>query len=191
MMNTKRLVEAFQYAAELHKDQLRKGTSIPYISHLMAVAGIVLEHGGDEDQVIAALLHDAIEDHPENDLTRKEIQEGFGDRVLALVEDCTDSNTNPKPPWRKRKEDYLKRLLKAPREAKLISLADKVHNARAIVSDFLQIGDEIWKRFKGSKDGTLWYYRSLAEIFTQEHPGPLAEELERVVGEMERMAGPA
>jgi (p)ppGpp synthase/HD superfamily hydrolase len=188
-MNTERVVGAFQYAAELHADQARKGTSIPYISHLMAVAGTVMEHDGDEDQVIAALLHDAIEDHPRNGQTREEIRERFGHRVLDMVEDCTDADTDPKPPWRERKERYLAHLPAASPEAKLISLADKVHNARAILNDFLQIGDEIWKRFKPSKDGTLWYYRSLADTFTREHPGPLAQELERVVSELERGAG--
>jgi (p)ppGpp synthase/HD superfamily hydrolase len=191
MMNTKRLVEAFQYAAELHKVQLRKGTSIPYISHLMAVAGIVLEHGGDEDQVIAALLHDAIEDHPQAGLTRQQIREQFGKRVLAFVEACTDSDTIPKPPWRERKERYLEHVRKAPLEALLIPLADKVHNARAILADYRQIGEEIWERFEARKEGTLWYYRSLADILSTRSPGPLAEELERVVGEMERMAGQA
>jgi (p)ppGpp synthase/HD superfamily hydrolase len=190
-MNTDRLIDAFQYAAELHAEQCRKGTSIPYVSHLMAVAGTVMEHGGDEDQVIGALLHDAIEDHPRNGQTRQEIGERFGDRVLELVEHCTDADTHPKPPWRERKERYLARLSEASPHAKLISLADKVHNARAILNDFLQIGDEIWKRFNEPMDGQLWYYRSLADTFTREHSGPLARELERVVSELERRAGKA
>jgi (p)ppGpp synthase/HD superfamily hydrolase len=190
-MNTDRLIDAFQYAAELHAEQCRKGTSIPYVSHLMAVAGTVMEHGGDEDQVIGALLHDAIEDHPRNGRTRQEIRERFGDRVLDMVEDCSDADTDPKPPWRERKERYLARLSEASPHAKLISLADKVHNARAILNDFLQIGDEIWKRFNEPMDGQLWYYRSLADTFTREHSGPLARELERVVSELERRAGKA
>jgi (p)ppGpp synthase/HD superfamily hydrolase len=153
----------------------------------MAVAAIVLEHGGNETQVIAALLHDAIEDQPRGGVTRQEIREQFGPEVLAIVEDCTDADTEPKPPWKGRKERYLARLPLASREAKLVSLADKVHNARTILRDFLQIGDELWKRFKGAKDGTLWYYRTLADTFTREYPGPLAAELEHVVSELERV----
>jgi (p)ppGpp synthase/HD superfamily hydrolase len=186
-MVTERLTHAFRYAAELHATQLRKGTPVPYISHLMGVAAIVLEHGGNETQVIAALLHDAIEDQPRGGATRQEIREQFGPEVLAIVEDCTDADTEPKPPWRGRKERYLARLPLASRDAKLVSLADKVHNVRTILRDFTQIGDELWKRFKGAKDGTLWYYRTLADTFTREYPGPLAAELEHVVSELERV----
>jgi (p)ppGpp synthase/HD superfamily hydrolase len=187
-MNTKRLIDAFRYAAQLHAAKPRKGTRIPYISHLMAVAGIVMEHGGDEDQVVAALLHDAIEDYPRNGRTKREIQRRFGKRVRRLVEECSDSHTDRKPAWKPRKERYLKRLPEVSDDAKLISLADKVHNARAILNDFLQKGDEVWKRFKGSKRGTLWYYKSLARTFSRERPGPLARELNRVVRALERHA---
>ena len=173
-MNSHRLVEAFQYAAELHASQRRKGTSIPYISHLMTVAATVIEHGGDEDQAIAALLHDAIEDQPEDGRTRLQIRKRFGDRVLALVEACTDADTHPKPPWRERKEGYLAHLSEAPPEARLISLADKVHNARAILADHREIGDGVWERFTATKGETLWYYRALADAFLKLQPGPLA-----------------
>ena len=188
-MNTERLAEAFRYAAELHAEQLRKETAIPYISHLMAVAGVVLEHGGDEDEAVAALLHDAIEDQPQGGLTRRQIRDRFGARVLALVEECSDADSHPKPSWRERKERYLARLPDAAPGAKLISLADKVHNARAILSDFRQVGDEVWKRFKAPKEMQLWYYRSLANVFARVRPGPLAGELERVVSELERVTG--
>lgn len=187
-MGTEPFMHAFRYAAELHATQRRKGTSVPYIAHLMAVAAIVLENGGNETQLVAAQLHDAIEDQPRSGVTRQEIREQFGPEVLAIVEDCTDADTEPKPPWRGRKERYIARLAVAPPEAKLVSLADKVHNARAILNDFTQIGDEIWKRFKGGKDGTLWYYRTLADTFTREYPGPLARELESVVSELELVA---
>src|SRR5512143_1709170 len=187
--HTERLARAFQYAAQLHARQFRKDTAIPYISHLMAVASIVLEHGGNEDQVIAALLHDAIEDHPQGGLTRQQIRKQFGARVLALVEACSDSATKPKPPWRKRKERYLRHLPKAPHKAKLISLADKLHNARAILSDHRQIGEKVWKRFNAPKKEILWYYRSLANLFARvRHHRPLVEELDRVVTELERRA---
>jgi (p)ppGpp synthase/HD superfamily hydrolase len=187
--DTERLARAFQYAATLHARQFRKGTFIPYISHLMAVASIVLEHGGNEDQVIAALLHDAIEDQPRGGLTRQRIRKEFGTRVLKLVEACSDSDGNRKPSWRKRKERYLKHLPKAPHKAKLVSLADKVHNARAILADHRRIGEKVWKRFNARKAAILWYYRSLADTFSRiRHHRPLAAELERVVSEMERLA---
>lgn len=194
-MDTERLIRAFKYVATLHAGDLRKGTTIPYLSHLMGVASIVQEHGGDEDQVIAALLHDAIEDHPQDGLTRQQIGEEFGDKVLALVEGCTDADTDPKPPWQERKERYLAHLPETGPEAMLISLADKVHNARAILSDYRLKGEELWERFNAPKEGTLWYYRSLADTFTSlaveiEKPmlRQLAEELERVVSEVERRA---
>jgi (p)ppGpp synthase/HD superfamily hydrolase len=190
-MNMARLVEAFEYAAELHATQHRKGTSIPYISHVLAVAAIVIEHGGDEYQAIAALLHDAIEDHPKDGRTRNEIREHFGDRVLTLVEACTDADTHPKPLWAERKQRYLEHLQEAPPEARLISLADKLHNARAILNDHRQIGDCVWERFTAAKQATLWYYRALADKFSQLDPGPLADELDRVVTELEARAWPA
>ena len=197
-MDTERLIRAFRYAATLHAGDLRKGTTIPYLSHLMGVASIVQQYGGDEDQVIAALLHDAIEDHPRGGETRQEIGAGFGARVMTMVEACTDSDTEQKPEWFERKERYLKHLHEAPPEAMLISLADKVHNARAILADHRQIGEEIWARFNAPKELTLWYYRALANTFNsfaseaaKPELGPLAEELERVVSEVERRANQA
>src|SRR5688572_11835657 len=130
-VNTDRLVEAFKYAAELHASQRRKGTSIPYISHLMIVAGMVMERCADEDVAIAALLHDAIEDQPQDGRTRDHIRKRFGARVLELVEACSDADSHPKPPWHERKERYLAHLPQASPQARLISLADKLHNARA------------------------------------------------------------
>lgn len=187
-LDTDRLVDAFRYAAELHAQQRRKGTRVPYISHLMAVAATVLEHGGGEAQAIAALLHDAIEDQPRDGRTREQIRDRFGDRVLALVEACSDSDTVPKPPWRERKERYLAHLREAAPEARLISLADKVHNARAILLDYRVIGEQVWERFTATKEETLWYYRAVAETFLDVQPGPLAEELNRVVAELEGLA---
>lgn len=184
-MNTDRFVAAFRYAAELHRTQPRKGTDIPYISHLMAVAATVLEQGGDEDQAVAALLHDAIEDHPDGGHTRDTIRARFGDRVLTLVEACTDADTHPKPPWRERKERYLAHLVDAPREARLIVLADKLHNARAILTDHRAVGERVWERFNAPKAATLWYYRALSDAFARLEPGPLTAEFERVVAELE------
>lgn len=180
-MDSARFRKAFDYAARLHATQTRKGVGIPYISHLMIVAGTVIEHGGNEDQAIAALLHDAIEDHPADGRTRGEILNEFGPRVLELVESCSDSDTIPKPPWRERKERYLDHLRHTTPDARLISLADKLHNARAILADYRQIGDKLWKRFNAPKQDTLWYYRELAKTFHEVQPGLLASELQRTV----------
>ena len=182
-MDTDRFVAAFRYAAKLHASQPRKGIDIPYISHLMAVAAIVLEQGGDDDQTVAALLHDAIEDHPDDGRTRDTIRARFGDRVATLVEACTDADTHPKPPWGERKERYLEHLPQAPR-----ALADKLHNARAILADHRAVGERVWERFNVSKQATLWYYRALADAFARLEPGHLTAEFERVVAELEKEA---
>lgn len=183
-----RLSEAFQYAAELHKTQLRKGTRVPYIAHLMSVAGIVLHYGGTEDEAIAALLHDAVEDQG-GAATRAEIERRFGAAVAAIVDGCTDSDTVPKPPWRERKEAYLAHLAEASPSVRLVSAADKLDNARSLLRGYRIFGEGLWGRFNGGREGTLWYYRSLAAAFRAAGDGPLVEELDRVVSEMERLAG--
>jgi (p)ppGpp synthase/HD superfamily hydrolase len=183
-----RFEEALPFAAQLHRNQVRKGTGVPYVSHLMAVAALVLEHGGNEDEAIAALLHDAVEDQGGADTLRK-IRERFGDNVAAIVEGCTDTDQMPKPPWRPRKEAYLAHVASASPSVRLVSAADKLHNARTIVADQRRFGDDVWRRFSGGRDGTLWYYRALVEAFRAHGPTPLVEELERVVGEMEGLAG--
>jgi (p)ppGpp synthase/HD superfamily hydrolase len=185
---------ALQFATRLHAAQSRKGTQIPYISHLIAVASLVLEHGGDRDQAIAGLLHDSIEDQADEypggvHALRKMISSEFGERVLEIVEACTDADTVPKPPWRDRKEQYLRHLESVPSYVLLVSCADKLHNARAIVSDLRSLGDELFGRFTAGKEGTLWYYRSLANTFVRIGPKALAVELDLAVKEMERMAG--
>jgi GTP pyrophosphokinase len=183
---------ALQFATRLHATQNRKGTQTPYISPLIAVASLVLEHGGDRDQAIAGLLHDSIEDQADEypggvDALRRKISSEFGDRVLEIVEACTDADTVPKPPWRDRKEQYLRHLESVPSYVLLVSCADKLHNARAIVSDLRRLGDELFRRFTAGKEGTLWYYRSLADTFTRVGPKALAVELQLAVGEMERL----
>ena len=185
---------ALAFATRLHARQTRKATDIPYISHLVAVAGLVLEHGGDRDAAIAALLHDALEDQGKHypggvAALRTDITKMFGDSVLAIVEGCTDSDSVHKPPWRDRKEKYIAHLDGAPPSVRLVSCADKLHNTRAIVSDLRVIGDAIFARFKGGKDGTLWYYRALAEKFLRLGPGALGRELDLAVREMEALAG--
>ena len=176
--------EAFQFAAEVHRQQKRKGTEVPYLTHLMAVAALVGEHGGDEEQMIAALLHDAMEDQG---VTREELVQRFGARVATIVEDCTDSTAQPKPPWRERKEGYVAHLRQAGPETRLVSVADKVHNARSILSDLRTEGPTIWKRFTAGPQEILWYYHALLEAFRSGWAHPLVDELERVVREMERL----
>ena len=179
-----RFEEALGYAFRLHAHQNRKGKSTPYIAHLLSVTALVLEAGGDEDQAIAALLHDAVED--QGGLARlEEIRDHFGPRVAAIVEGCTDSFTTPKPPWQQRKEAYLKHLKTAPRDVLLVSLADKLHNARSILTDLRKEGEQTWERFRGGKQGSLWYYRSLVTIFQERFPGSMADELSRVVDRIE------
>lgn len=186
-----RFDEAFVFASEVHRQDTRKGSSIPYITHLMAVASIVGTFGGTEDQVIGALLHDAIEDCVETipDIA-EQIGAKFGPDVLAIVDACSDTVVFPKPDWKTRKETYLKHLAESSHDAPylLVSLADKVHNAGSIVLDYRQIGDELWGRFNkaAGREGTLWYYQELSKIFLRLLPGALADELARLVEVMGR-----
>jgi len=184
---TTRFQEALIYAAQLHSKQIRKGSSTPYIAHLLGVASIALENGADEDEAIAALLHDAVEDQG-GDVTRQEICRRFGDRVTEIVDGCTDAETIPKPPWRARKETYIQHLALASPSVRLISAADKLHNARAILFDYRIIGEQLWQRFTGGKDGTLWYYRALTSAYHAHGSTPLLDELERTVSELERLS---
>jgi (p)ppGpp synthase/HD superfamily hydrolase len=183
---TQRFHEALVFAAELHAGQIRKGSGVPYIAHLLAVTSLVLENGGSEDQAIAALLHDAVEDQGGAD-TRERIAQRFGETVARLVDGCTDTDLFPKPAWRARKQAYLEHLRLAGEDVRLISLSDKVHNARSILEDYRNQGNAVWERFKGGREGCLWYYHELAGIFAQLGPFPLAHELSRVVAELERL----
>ena len=191
MILSQRFEDALVYAARLHAKQIRKGTTIPYASHLLSVASIVLEHGGNEVEAIAALLHDAIEDQGGTE-TREEIRRRFGDAVVSIVDGCTDAEVIPKPPWKERKEQYIARLSHASPSILLVSAADKLHNARAILGDYRALGENLWDRFNGGKEGTLWYYKSLVDAFKQAAAGtalaPLIGELERVVGEIEKLS---
>ncbi len=186
---TPRFADALVYAERVHAGQIRKGTSIPYIAHPLGVASIALEHGANEDEAIAALLHDAIEDSRDPLLVKEDIRCRFGAAVAAIVEGCSDSESQPKPPWRERKERYLAHLREASPPICLVSASDKVYNARAILGDYREIGEALWERFTAKKDGTLWYYRRLVEVFLETGPRRLAEELERVVTEIEQRAG--
>jgi (p)ppGpp synthase/HD superfamily hydrolase len=178
-----RFIRALVYATRLHASQFRKGTTRPYIAHLLGVASIVLTHGGTEDDAIAALLHDAVEDQGgKPQLTR--IRRMFGTTVAAIVDGCTDADSIPKPPWRVRKEKYLQHLRVADTSTRLISAADKLYNAQETLLDARVLGDEIWKRFHASKEETLWYYREVVKILKLRGPQALAAELERVVDEL-------
>lgn len=171
MKFTERFGRAVGFAVKLHDNQMRKGTTTPYIAHLLSVAALVIEFGGDEDEAIAGVLHDAVEDQGGID-TYNLIQERFGSRVASIVDGCTDTYQFPKPPWLERKKRYLEHLVDAPLSVQRVSLADKLHNARSLLHDLRSIGDDVWSRFNGGKEGSLWYYRSLANIFKE---SPLAE----------------
>jgi GTP pyrophosphokinase len=145
-----------------------------------------LEYGGDEDQAMAALLHDAVEDQG-GIRTLEDIHRRFGERVAVIVAGCTDAYTVPKPPWRERKERYIQHLAEASPDVWLVSLADKVHNARSVLADLRREGEGVWDRFKGGKTGTLWYYHSLLIAFRRLSDSPLSEELARVVADIEQI----
>jgi len=173
------LADAFAYTARIHAQQLRKGTSIPYLSHLMSVSALVLEHGGDEDLAIAGLLHDAIEDIDAEQ--EPIILERYGARVAYVVRACTDADAFPKPPWLERKQAYLAHLEEADPDVLLVSCADKLHNARAILSDLRTDGPSVFSRFRAGREGTLWYYAALAEVFRRRLDNPIAQRLQETV----------
>jgi (p)ppGpp synthase/HD superfamily hydrolase len=180
-----RLQKAFRYAAKMHEGQARKGTAVPYLSHLMAVTSLVLEAGGDEDMAIAALLHDVVEDCGGMPRLR-EIRKRFGARVAKIVEGCTDSFGDPKPEWIERKKEYLAQVKRADRDTRLVSASDKLHNVRTILTDYRQDGEAIWIRFNGRKEGTLWYYRALSDEYSRQ-PNRITRELAITVEELEKL----
>jgi len=183
---TTKLDEAMALATDSFRGIFRKGTRIPYLTHLMSVAAMVGEGGGDEEQIIAAMLHDYLEDIP--GATHAGLEAQFGARVARMVVALSDSTTLPKPPWRERKEEYVAHLGDEPAEVKLISTADKLHNCRSIVRDHQARGDAIFEIFAGKKDGTLWYYRSLLPALSKDWDHPLLEELRVEVRRLHRMA---
>jgi (p)ppGpp synthase/HD superfamily hydrolase len=184
---TDRFRQALDYAFELHRHQDRKGSGVPYMSHLLAVAGLVMEDNGDEDETIAALLHDAVEDQGGME-TLEAIRTRFGERVAGIVMGCSDCHGTPKPPWEERKKAYLAHLRVAEPSVMKVSLADKIHNARDILMGYHRFGSQIWGRFRGGRDGSLWYYRELVGIFRERRSDALVDELERVVLELESLA---
>jgi (p)ppGpp synthase/HD superfamily hydrolase len=184
---TNRFSEALAYAVALHAGQRRKVGGEPYVAHLLAVAALVLEGGGDEDEAIAGLLHDAVEDQGGLD-TLEAIRRRFGDRVAEIVWGCTDTTETPKPPWQPRKEWYVARLAAATPSVRLVSAADKLHNARSLLRDYRRLGPPLWTEFHGGRDGTLWYFRAVVEALKSAGASPLVEELDRAVAELEAVA---
>jgi GTP pyrophosphokinase len=185
-----RFDRALLLASTVHRRQVRKGTSVPYLSHLLGVASIVLQYGGGEDEGIGALLHDAIEDGADYPggvrRLREEILGQFGDKVLEIVEDCTDADADSKAAeprtieaWRSRKERYLHHLPDVSRSTLLVSCSDKLFNLSAIVEDFRSSGNLVFEHFHGGRDGTLWYYGELCRLFDNLYPGPLSRKLTR------------
>lgn len=194
MALTGRFDLALDFAHEVHRQQVRKKSGVPYVAHVMGVASLTLEYGGSEDEAIAALLHDAIEDAPAAlgaDGVRAIIRRDFGDAVLDIVEHCSDTNQRPKPPWRVRKARYLDRLLAAGPSALLVSAADKLYNATAVLRDFRLVGAEVWTRFNpdAGRAGTIGYYRALADTFSRRLANPIADDLQRIVALLERETG--
>jgi GTP pyrophosphokinase len=183
-----RFNEALLWAAELHADQTRKISGAPYLSHLLRVAGMALEFGADEEEAIAALLHDAVEDQG-GAATREEIRRRFGARVAEIVDGCTDTDQHPKPPWRARKEAFLTRLAEASPSMRLVSACDKLDNVRAILAGHRVQGENLWAKFRGGREGTLWYYTQVVKILRAAGDSPLVEELSRAVGELEQRLG--
>jgi (p)ppGpp synthase/HD superfamily hydrolase len=183
-----RFEQALVYACIAHAGHLRKGTTVPYISHLLIVAGTAMEHGADEDEAVAALLHDAVEDAG-GQPRLNDIRTRFGQRVADIVSGCTDTDVMPKPPFEERKRAYIDHLLhEENRSVLLVSASDKLANVRAILQDYREIGEELWKRFNGGRTGTLWYYRELANTFQKRGPARLALELSLAVTELDKLA---
>jgi (p)ppGpp synthase/HD superfamily hydrolase len=182
-----RFEEALVYATQAHCRQMRKQTEVPYIAHVLGVTAIALEYGATEAEAIAALLHDVVEDCGGAPRLR-EIRERFGESVARIVEGCTDTDEKPKPPWRERKEQYLAHLAHADASTVLVSASDKLHNARSILRDLREEGDSVWTRFKGGKEGTLWYYKSLVAALRKRGKKELVSELEETVDQMALLA---
>jgi GTP pyrophosphokinase len=183
-----RFEAAMRYAMAAHQGQTRKGGDTPYFSHLMGVASIVLDEGGDEDDAIAALLHDVAEDHggrPRLD----DVRARFGDKVARIVEACTDSWTTPKEPWIDRKRQYVEHARHLAVDELRVSAADKVHNAWSILRDLRSVGDRTWERFNAKPDDVMWYYQSLVRAFREAGGSPLVDELARIVRGIEREMG--
>ncbi|MDH5507772.1 MAG: HD domain-containing protein [Anaerolineae bacterium] len=183
-----RFEEALVFATRLHAGQVRKVGGAPYISHLMAVAALVLQDGGGEDEAIAALLHDAVEDQG-GLKTLEEIRGRFGEAVAEIVAACSDTHETPKPPWKARKQAHIADVRQGSAGAQRVMLADKLHNARALLRELRREGEAVWAHFNGGREGTLWYYANLHAALAESRQGYLMDELGRVIAEIEQLAG--
>jgi (p)ppGpp synthase/HD superfamily hydrolase len=188
MKLSRQFEKALVYATRAHRDQTRKKTGIPYIAHILGVTAIAMEYGANDTEAIAALLHDTVEDSGGARRLR-DIERKFGKTVTKIVDGCTDTYETPKPPWRERKEAYLAHLKDSNSATRLVSASDKLHNTRAILAELRRHGLEVFGRFSGKKDGTLWYYRALVTAF-REHGDhtDLVDELDRVVTQIEKLS---
>ncbi|MCJ8280561.1 MAG: HD domain-containing protein [Rivularia sp. ALOHA_DT_140] len=180
---TNKFEQALIYATQLHVNQNRKVDKIPYISHLMSVSALILEAGGNEDEAIAGLLHDAVEDQG-GKATRQEIIQKFGEKIIEIIDGCTESDITPKPPWRERKIQYIENIRNGSDSVKLVSLADKLHNARSLLIGYGNKGDKLWDYFSGTKEDKLWFYGELLEIYKQGRVNFMTVELERILDEL-------
>ena len=192
-MDPTRITEALAFALRAHDGQTRKGTSIPYIAHPLGVSSLVMEAGGADDEVVAALLHDAVEDGGQELVDP--IRDAFGERVLGIVLECSDAvvpKGAQKPGWWERKRAYVDRVATESPGAVLVTTADKLHNARAIEADLRELGDEVFTRFTSGREGALWYQRAITEALegNRHTPPRLLYELRRTVEEIERLTGP-
>lgn len=181
-----RFEHALSWAITLHGEQKRKLSGVPYVGHLLRVCGTVMEYAGDEDEVIAALLHDALEDQNRPGL-EEDIADRFGSGVLHIIKQCSDREDSPPPPWRKRKEAFLERLKMADASVRLVTAADKLDNVRNLVTLYRAWGDRVWEHFRGGKEGTLWYYRAAVNVLRHASENPLILELELAVRELESL----
>lgn len=180
-------IKALTLANDLHKDQFRKGTNIPYISHLMAVASLVIENGGTEEEAIAALLHDAVEDCGGPPILEK-IRQQFGESVAHIVDGCSEPVTEPEPPWKERKLAYIAHVKQANPSVRLVSCADKLHNVCSVLFDYRQQGEKLWDRFNAGKKESIWFYRTLAkELRANGERRPILDELDQAVSDLERI----
>jgi GTP pyrophosphokinase len=188
MSLSSRFDQALVYAADAHATQVRKGSSTPYMAHLLGTCSIALEYGADENEAIAALLHDAVEDQGGRGRL-DDIRARFGADVAEIVAGCTDSFQIPKLPWEERKQAYLAHLPNASKSVLLVSASDKLYNAQATLRDLHRVGNDVWKRFNVPREKTLWYYHALVTVFQHTGPATLCDELDRTVSEIERIAG--
>ena len=181
-----RFLRAFEFAAEKHSGQVRKASTIPYIAHLIGVASLVLEAGGDEDLAIAALLHDVVEDCGGAPML-KEVRRRFGQRVAKIVDGCTDADTYPKPPWRERKEKYIRHL---PQRRCRYAAGFRRRQTQQYPLDPQRlscVGESVWSRFNGGREGTLWYYRTLRDVFLLRKPNRITRDFDLAVKELESL----